>query len=124
MRNGKPPRMDKDRNPPIEVEVGGGNVFADLGLADADELLAKSHLVLRIDMLISERNLTHAKAATLLGVERARLRRLLAGDLDMFPIERLFQFLNALGQEVEIVVRPATGRGKRRLIKVVELQGR
>ena len=91
----------------IEFEVGSGNVFADLGFENPDEELAKAHLVHAIDAEIRRRRITQRAAAALLGTEQPRISRLLRGDTTGFSIERLFRFLNALGRDVEIVVRRA-----------------
>jgi predicted XRE-type DNA-binding protein len=89
------------------IEASSGNVFADLGLKDPEELLAKAELVQRIADVIAERKLTQARAAKLLGVDQPKVSALLRGKLDGFSIDRLFRFLNALGRDVEISVRPA-----------------
>lgn len=83
-----------------------GNIFADLGLPDADELLAKADLAIQISRIIEERALTQAQAAELLGVDQPKVSALVRGRLEGFSMERLYRFLNALGQDVEIVVRP------------------
>ncbi|HET8656738.1 MAG TPA: helix-turn-helix transcriptional regulator [Longimicrobiaceae bacterium] len=83
-----------------------GNVFADLGLPDADELLSKADLAIQISRIIDERALTQAQAAELLGIDQPKVSALVRGRLEGFSIERLTRFLNALGQDVEIVVRP------------------
>jgi predicted XRE-type DNA-binding protein len=89
------------------VTESNGNVFADLGLKNPEEHLAKAELVQRISDVIAERKLTQARAAKLLGVDQPKISALLRGRLDGFSIERLFRFLNALGRDVEIKVRPA-----------------
>jgi predicted XRE-type DNA-binding protein len=89
------------------VEESGGNVFADLGLRDPEGLLAKAELVGRIGDIIIERKLTQAQAAQLLGVDQPKISNLLRGRIDGFSADRLFRFLNALGNDVEILVRPA-----------------
>src|SRR5262245_16071919 len=89
------------------VEASSGNVFADLGLKNPEELLAKAELVQRIADIIAERKLTQASAAKVLGVDQLKVSALLRGRLDGFSIDRLFRFLNALGRDVEITVRPA-----------------
>ncbi len=105
MRNGKQKRTRNDGS--VAIEESCGNVFADIGLPNADELLAKAPLVQRVDNLIQERGLSIKQAAVLLDVKPTQLTKLLSGKLDQFTLYQLFQFLNALGQEVEIVVRPA-----------------
>jgi predicted XRE-type DNA-binding protein len=89
------------------IEAGGGNVFADLGFKNSEELLAKAELVQRIADIIAERKLTQARAAKVLGVDQPKVSALLRGKLDGFSIDRLFRFLNTLGRDVEITVRPA-----------------
>lgn len=93
--------------PPALVEESSGNVFADLGLKDPEELLAKAELVRRIAGVIAERKLTQLRAAKLLGIDQPKVSALLRGKLDGFSTDRLFRFLNALGSNVDIVVHPA-----------------
>lgn len=87
------------------VTKGSGNVFADLGLPDADELLAKARLASAISDIISGRHLTQAAAAQLLGTTQPNISNLANGRLEGFSLERLARFLNALGRDVEIVVK-------------------
>jgi predicted XRE-type DNA-binding protein len=89
----------------IEVEPGSGNVFADLGLPDADAHLLKAQLVSRIDGIIRRRKLTQAKAAELLGLSQPDISRLLRGHLRDFSLERLLRLLMALDRDVEIVIK-------------------
>jgi len=88
----------------IKVQSSSGNVFADLGLANADELLIKAELVRQISNLIEARKLTQTEAAKLLGIDQPKVSALLNGKLSGFSTERLFRFLNALGSDVEIRV--------------------
>ena len=88
------------------VERGSGNVFADLGLPNPDLALAKAELVQCLRGLIAERKLTQAQAAKLLGLDQPKVSALVRGRVEGFSIDRLFRFLNALGQRVEITVRP------------------
>jgi predicted XRE-type DNA-binding protein len=89
------------------IETSSGNVFADLGLKNPEELHAKAELVQRISDIIEERKLTQLRAAELLGIDQPKVSALIRGKLDGFSTDRLFRFLNALGSDVEIVVRPA-----------------
>ena len=93
------------RRDSISIERGSGNVFADLALPDAEAHLLKARLVSRIDTILRERRLTQAKAARLLGLSQPDVSRLLAGSFKDFSMERLFRVLQALGQDVEIVIR-------------------
>ncbi len=88
------------------ITKSNGNVFEDLGLPDADHLLAKADLALEIGRVIEERGLTQAEAAEMMGVDQPKVSALVRGRLDGFSMERLYRFLNSLGQDVEIVVRP------------------
>lgn len=97
----------KSDETPVPIEESSGNVFADLGLKDPEELLAKAELVHRIGELIAQRKLTQVRAAKLLGIDQPKVSALRRGQLDGFSTERLFRFLNALGQDVEVVIRPA-----------------
>jgi predicted XRE-type DNA-binding protein len=89
------------------VEPGGGNVFTDLGLPNPELALAKARLVQCVRELIADRKLTQVKAAELLGLDQPKVSALLRGRVAGYTIDRLFRFLNALGQRVEITVRPA-----------------
>src|SRR5580658_3045632 len=91
----------------IKVEEGSGNVFADIGLPDAEERLAKAELALRITEAIRARRLTQASAAGLFKIDQPKVSRLLRGQLSGFSTERLMHFLTLLGQDIEIVVKPA-----------------
>ena len=90
----------------IKVTRSSGNVFADLGLPDADHLLAKADLAIEISSIIEDRGLTQAEAAEIMGVDQPKVSALVRGRLDGFSTERLYRFLNALGRDVEIVVSP------------------
>jgi predicted XRE-type DNA-binding protein len=90
-----------------KYEVSSGNVFADLGLPDAEELLLKSQLVIELQRLIKLRKLTQSKAAALMGVAQPDLSNLLKGKLRGFSVERLLLMLTAFGRDIDIIVRPA-----------------
>jgi predicted XRE-type DNA-binding protein len=101
----------------VDYVVSSGNVFADLGLPNPEELLAKAELANKISVLIQERKLTQAKAAKLLGIDQPKISMLLRGHLTGFSIERLMRFLLLLGQDVRISVHPSPqGRSKARVL--------
>lgn len=81
-------------------------MFADLGIPNPDLALAKAELVRRIRDLIAERRLTQANAAELLGLDQPKVSALIRGRVEGYTIDRLFRFLTALGQRVEITIRP------------------
>ena len=93
---------------------GGGNVFADLGLEDAEELLAKSGLAILIADLIKQRRLTQGQAARTIGIDQPRVSRLVRGELYGFSTDQLMRALTALGHDVSIVVGKKARRGKAR----------
>jgi len=95
----------------IAYEIGGGNVFADIGLPNAEDHLIKAQLVFKIDGLLKKRGLKQVDAAQLFGVKQPDISKMLRGDFRQFSVERLMRFLVALGQDVEIVVKPHRGRG-------------
>ena len=92
------------------VRPGGKNTFEDLKLPDAEELNVKAQMAYRICALIQKRKLTQQEAASLLGTDQPRVSALLRGRLEGFSSDRLFRFLNALDQEIEIVIRPTRKR--------------
>jgi len=89
-----------------EAEPSSGNVFADLGFPNPEEELAKADLAIRISQLLTERRLTQKQAASLLGIDQPKVSALLRGKLEGLSTERLLRFINKLGQDVEIVIRP------------------
>lgn len=84
--------------------ASSGNVFADLGLADADDLMAKANLALHIRRTIEARKLTQVQAARLLGLDQPKVSSIVNGRLEGFSTERLMRFLNDLGCDVQISV--------------------
>ena len=100
----------------IAVETASGNVFADIGLPHPEDRLAKAELAMRIAEIIRSRRLTQAQAANQLKIDQPKISRLLRGQLSGFSAERLMQFLNLLGRDVDIVVkRPPRSRRQGRL---------
>jgi predicted XRE-type DNA-binding protein len=101
-------RRDRKPSPQakkVSITRGTGNVFADLGLPDADMLFAKGMLAIQVQRMIQERSLTQVAAARVLGMHQSDVSKLMRGYLDGFSTDRLFRMLNALGQDVDIVVR-------------------
>lgn len=102
----------------IEFETGSGNVFADLGLPNPEERLAKARLAIQINLLIKGKKLTQKEAAKLLEIDQPKISALHRGKLAGFSLERLFRFLNILGQEIDIKVRRKSSARKERNISV------
>jgi predicted XRE-type DNA-binding protein len=87
------------------ITRGTGNVFADLGYADAEERQTKLRLAHAINDVVARRRLTQAAAAQKLGVNQPKISALARYKLDGFSVERLMTFLTALDRDVEIVIR-------------------
>ena len=100
------------KNRRIKMEVGSGNIFADLGLPNAEEHLLKASLVVQLHRLIKARKLTQVAAAKLIGVKQPDLSNILRGHYHGFSLERLMRMLTAFKQDIEITVRPRRRKSK------------
>lgn len=108
--------MAKRKGEGFEFEVSSGNVFADLGLADAEELKIKSGLAIEITRAIRRLGLTQQEAGRRMGISQAKVSGLLRGDFANLSEQKLMSCLNRLGYDIEISVRPAVREvGRRRL---------
>ncbi len=97
--------MAQRRNEARPVTPSSGNVFADLGFSDAGERKTKLRLAFAINQILDERRLPQTKAARLLGINQPKISALANYRLDGFSVERLMDFLTALDQDIEIVIR-------------------
>jgi predicted XRE-type DNA-binding protein len=93
--------MDDERV--ITVE---GNLFTALGIPDAEEMETKAKLLSRLWAMVEMRGLTQRETASLLGIDQPKVSQLMNGKIRGFSVNRLMEFLNALDQDVEIIVRP------------------
>jgi predicted XRE-type DNA-binding protein len=87
-----------------QITESGGNVFADIGLPDADELDLKASLVFKIADVMDSRQLTQTAAAKLTGLSQPDFSRILNGNLRDMSVERLFRVIVMLDADVEINV--------------------
>jgi len=101
------------------IDTGSGNVFVDLGYADAKERTLKVQLAIEVNRLLKTRGKTQAQVAKVLGILQPHVSDLVRYRLDRFSVERLMEFLVLLGRDVEIRVRPATGRRSRPAVRVL-----
>ena len=99
-----------------EITRGTGNVFADLGLPDAGERQTKTRLALALNRIIKDQALKQVDAARLLGVPQPKVSALVNYRLDGFSVEKLMEYIVALGRDVEIVVRPTRGNAAARVV--------
>ncbi len=105
--------MVKRRKERFKVTPSSVNVFADIGLPEPEEELAKAQFATHIERAIKRRRLTQVKAAALMGIDQPKVSALLNGRLDGFSSDRLMRLLMRLGQDVDVTLR-ATPRGRKR----------
>ena len=88
-----------------DISRGSDNVFADLGFPDAEERQTKLRLAYALNTILDEQHLAQAAAAARLGLNQPKVSALRNYKLEGFSVERLMTLLNALDQDVEIVIR-------------------
>ncbi len=91
---------------------GSGNIFADLGLPNAEEHQLKAALVVQLKRLMAEREITQTEAARLVEMKQPDLSKLLRGQFKLVSVEKLMRMLTAFDQDVEITVKPHRKRGE------------
>lgn len=94
------------------VTRGGGNVFDDLGFANAEDHLAKAELVSKLKHIVDREGWTQAQAAKAMGMAQPDVSRLLRGQFSNYSIDRIMRFLRAAGCDVDITVRPKGERAQ------------
>ena len=112
-------KLKKKQFEEIEYAESSGNVFADLGIPNPEEALAKAEIALKISDIIKKKKLTQAQAAKILKITQPKVSLLLRGYLTNFSLERLLHFLNDLGQDVYISILPAP-RSKHGITRIGE----
>jgi len=90
----------------IEVQRSSGNVYADLGLQDAEKLQIKTGLVVEIRKAIRRLELTQQEAAKRMGITQPKVSDMMRGDFSNLSERKLMDCLNRLGYDIEIKVRP------------------
>ena|ERR1700730_7808442 len=88
----------------LRISESSSNVFADLGLANPEQELLKARLTLQIYRTIKDRKLTQVQAGEILGIKQPHVSSLMRGQSGVFSVERLMDFLTALGHDIEIAV--------------------
>jgi len=89
------------------VEEGSGNVFADIGIPNPEEALAKAEIARRINRMLADRRLSQVEAGRILGIPQPRVSDLARGRLGKFSLEKLIDFAKRLGNDVEIRMKPS-----------------
>lgn len=95
-----------------EIEHGSTNVYADLGMPNAEEMLVKAQLATKIGEIIRRRKLTQVEAAQLLGIPQPKLSNMLRGQFRGISEAKMLECLTRLGRNVRIVVSPARSRAE------------
>lgn len=91
-----------------KIHRSSGNIFADIGVEYPARVLYRAQIMHRIAELIDERGLTQHEAAKILDIPQSKVSCLINGKLSMFSLDHLFELLNALGRDVEIIIKPKT----------------
>lgn len=91
----------------IEIEKGSGNVYADMGVADAEEMMVKAQLASKIGEIIKGRKWSQQQAADVLGMTQPKLSKMLRGQFRGISEAKMLDCLARLGRDVQIVVGPA-----------------
>ena len=101
-----------------QSEASTGNVYRDLGFRSSGAEFAKAQLAHRIVSVLEDLELTQHRAAEILGIDQPGVSHLMRGNLKRFSMDRLFRFLNALGRDVEIVVKPKPRSRQQAIVRV------
>jgi len=94
----------------IEFKESSGNVYADMGVPDADEMLVKAKLASKIEEIIKSRKWSQQQAADVLGIPQSKLSKMLNGHFRGISETKMIECLTRLGRDVQIVVGPARRR--------------
>jgi predicted XRE-type DNA-binding protein len=100
-------KPSKSRRGATRVIASSGNVFADLGLPNAEQELLKARLTFQIYSILKKGGLTQVEMGRILGIHQPQVSLLMRNRSGNFSVARLIEFLTVLGQDVEITVRPA-----------------
>ena len=98
--------MSTKRRKAIEFEKGSGNVFADLGLKDADQLLARAQIGFHVFKILEDKKLKQREIAEVLGIAQPDVSHLMNGHFSRFTTDKLLDFLKRLDRKVTIEVSP------------------
>jgi len=91
----------------LEIEKSSGNVYADLGLPDAEEMIVKARLAAKISEIIKHRHLTQEQAAEILAMPQSKISNMLRGNFRGISESKMIECLNLLGRDIQIVVKKA-----------------
>jgi predicted XRE-type DNA-binding protein len=95
-----------------KIHRGSNNVFADIGIVHPERVMARAQIMSRIAEIIKDRGLTQKAASELLDIPQSKVSCLMNGKLSMFSLDHLFELLNALDRDVEIIIKLKTKQEK------------
>lgn len=98
--------MSKKSQKDIEFEEGSGNIFADLGLKDADELFTRAQIGFHVYGILKAKKLMQREIATVLGIAQPDVSHLMNGHYSRFTTDKLLDFLKRLNRKVTIRISP------------------
>ena len=104
-----------------EIEISSGNVYADIGVENADEMLVKAQLAASIQEILDNRQLTQTQAAEILGLPQPKLSRMLHGHFRGISETKMMDCLTRLGRDVRIVIGPEYRAGQPGRVEVVQI---
>lgn len=104
--------MNKRGTKREKVHRASGNIFKDIGVRHPKRVLARAQVMYRISEIIDERGLTQKETGKLLGIPQSKVSHLMNGKLSSFSLDHLFEMLNALDRDVEIIIKPKPSQAK------------
>jgi len=113
--------MKRPNSSAASIDASRGNVSVEIQVASSGKEIAKVELARRVCAVISKRKLTQARAAAALEVDQPKVSTLIRGKLGGFSTDKLFRFLNALGQDVEIIVQTRRRHEKHASIRLARV---
>ena len=103
-----------------KIHRGSDNVFADIGVAHPERVQARAQVMFLISDIIKKRGLTQKQASAILGIPQSKVSCLVNGKLSNFSMDHLFELLNALDSNVEIIIKPKTKEEKNATTHVLQ----
>ncbi|MFH1129066.1 MAG: helix-turn-helix transcriptional regulator [Candidatus Omnitrophota bacterium] len=103
------------------IHRGSDNVFADIGVTHSERVQARAQVMFLVSDIIKKRGLTQKQAAAILGIPQSKVSCLVNGKLSNFSMDHLFELLNALDTDVEIIVKPKTKEEKSATTHVLQV---
>ncbi len=103
------------------IHRGSKNIFADIGVVHPERVQARAQIMFFIAQIIRKRGLTQKRAADILGIPQSKVSCLINGKLSNFSMDHLFELLNALDTDVEIIIKPKTKEEKSATTNVLQV---